>query len=998
MGQCRLRAGLRALLALVALLAVGLPIFFAASADASGWVSEDGQPPAITSGDAATFTVGSAGSFTVTSTGDPNATLSESGALPSGVSFHDNGNGTACLKGTPAAGSGGVYSLTITAANGVEPDATQAFTLTVDEAPAITSGNAATFTVGSAGSFTVTSTGYPTPSLSESGALPSGVTFTDNEDGSASLSGTPAAGSAGVYSLTITASNGDDSTVSQAFTLTVNQAPAITSGDAATFTVGSAGSFTVTSTGYPTPSLSESGALPSGVSFHDDGTGSASLSGTPAAGSGGVYSLTITAANAVGSNATQSFTLTVDQAPAITSANHTTFTVGSAGSFTVASTGYPTASLSKSGSLPSGVTFTDDGNGTASLSGTPAASSGGVYSLTIMAANGVRSTVSQVFTLTVDQAPAITSVNHTTFTVGSAGSFTVASSGYPTPSLSESGALPSGVTFTDNGNGTASLSGTPAAGSGGSYALTITAANAVGSNATQSFTLTVDQAPVITSPSLATFVVGTAESFTIVSAGVPAPSVSESGSLPPGVSLHDNGDGTATLAGTPAAGSGGVYRLTITASNGVGPSATQPFTLTLDQAPAINSGDAATFAVGSAGSFTVTSSGVPTSGLSESGALPGGVSFHDNGDGTATLSGTPAAGSGGVYDLTIAAANGVGSGAAQSFALTVNGSPGVQPSAPVVQSSSGVAFAGSVNPEGLPTTAYFEYGIDLSERGPGSSAVLYDQTTPVQQVGSDSNGHPVFSAVSGLQPNALYHVRLVASNSAGTTVGPDQTFTTAASTAPPPPPVLGKAVDVAPVSGHVFILLPPGKSLGPAADAENSNLSKGQVFVPLTEARQIPTGSEIDALNGSLKMVSASGTVGKTQTATLAGGVFKLSQDRRGITKGLTDFTLQEGAFRGGPSYGLCKAKKSADQATIASLSSKTLQLLKVSGHGKFKTTGRYSSATVRGTIWTIADRCDGTLTHVIRDTVLVDDFVRHKTILLHTGQSYLARAIISRK
>ena len=36
--------------------------------------------------------------------------------------------------------------------------------------------------------------------------------------------------------------------------------------------------------------------------------------------------------------------------------------------------------------------------------------------------------------------------------------------GFPTPTVSESGALPGGVTFTDNGNGTATLSGTPAAG------------------------------------------------------------------------------------------------------------------------------------------------------------------------------------------------------------------------------------------------------------------------------------------------------------------------------------------------------------------------------------------------------------------------------------------------------------------------------------------------------------------------------------------------------
>ena len=48
------------------------------------------------------------------------------------MTFVDNGNGTATLAGTPAAGTGGTYALTITAANGVLPDATQSFTLTVD--------------------------------------------------------------------------------------------------------------------------------------------------------------------------------------------------------------------------------------------------------------------------------------------------------------------------------------------------------------------------------------------------------------------------------------------------------------------------------------------------------------------------------------------------------------------------------------------------------------------------------------------------------------------------------------------------------------------------------------------------------------------------------------------------------------------------------------------------------------------------------------------------
>src|SRR5207244_9931152 len=93
-------------------------------------------------------------------------------------------------------------------------------------------------------------------------------------------------------------------------------------------------------------------------------------------------------------------------------------------------------------------------------------------------------------TLTVDQAPAITSASGTTFTVGTAGSFTVQTTGFPTPpTITRSGTLPSGVTFVNNGNGTATLSGTP--GTSGVFALTITASNGVAPNATQNFTLTV---------------------------------------------------------------------------------------------------------------------------------------------------------------------------------------------------------------------------------------------------------------------------------------------------------------------------------------------------------------------------------------------------------------------------------------------------------------------------------------------------------------------------
>jgi hypothetical protein len=321
------------------------------------------------------------------------------------------------------------------------------------------------------------------------------------------------------------------------------------------------------------------------VTFVDNGDGSATLSGTPAAGTRGTYTITITAANGVGANAVQTFTLIVNAAPAITSTAATTFTEGFAGTFTVTSSAAPAAALSEVGSLPTGVTFVDNGDGTATLSGTPTDGSQGSYPLVITAANGVAPDATQNFTLTVvpfSQSPVISSASSTNFLVTTAGSFTVQTSGIPTPSVSETGTLPSGATFVDNGNGTATLSGTPPAGSSGAYSLTITAANGVGSDATQSFTLNVTQAPAVTSADATTFIVGSSGSFSVTTTGFPAPSITPAGGLPSGVTFTDNGDGTGTLAGTPASGSQGTYHLTMRAVNGVGSAVTQNLTLTVD--------------------------------------------------------------------------------------------------------------------------------------------------------------------------------------------------------------------------------------------------------------------------------------------------------------------------------------------------------------------------------------------------------------------------------
>jgi hypothetical protein len=316
-------------------------------------------------------------------------------------------------------------------------------------------------------------------------------------------------------------------------------------------------------------------------------------------------------------------------------------------------------------------------------------------------------------------------------------------------------------------------------------------------------------------------------------------------------------------------------------------------------------------------------------------------------------------------------------------AIGAGSSPtGVSFARPPTVTSTGASFSGLVNPNGQATTAFFQYGLDLRYSKLGASGPNYTNQTPAQPVGGDFADHAVSAIANDLIPNALYHARLVATNSAGTSFGPDITFTTR-QTAPPGSPTLGRTFNLAPVSGLVLI-----KVHG--------------VLIPLTQLRQFPKNTLIDALNGALRVITAAGGhpasdaaakgkkgkkgKTKTQSGTFGGAIFMITQTH----SGLATMSLAEGAFKGAPSFAKCKAKAADVTATTAS--SKTLQLLRASAKGKFSTKGKYAAATVRGTKWTTADRCDGSQVHVVTGSVAVTDFVRHKTVVLHGGQSYLAK------
>jgi hypothetical protein len=225
------------------------------------------------------------------------------------------------------------------------------------------------------------------------------------------ISGTPIAGAGGIYHFTITASNNAASKVSHVYTLIVVQAPKIISAASATFTVGQFGSFLIKSTGYDNGAPNLHTMLPdltaTGLTYHDNGDGTATLSGTPLAGSGGKYTFPVQASNSAGI-ATQSFALLVNQPPLIINALPTaagtnfTFAHGTLHQFVVStlSSGFPVAVLSAASPLPAGFTFKNNGNGTGTIT-VAATVKANTYTVAIAAGSGTQKKSYQTFSFIV---------------------------------------------------------------------------------------------------------------------------------------------------------------------------------------------------------------------------------------------------------------------------------------------------------------------------------------------------------------------------------------------------------------------------------------------------------------------------------------------------------------------------------------------------------------------------------------------------------------------
>ena len=481
---------------------------------------------------------GAAQTATVTAAGNPAPALSlapGSPSLPYGLFFsgvNSQGSGTFQYLGfgtTPP----GSYPVTLQAIN-ANGSTTQNFTIVVAPQLQITSPGSLTASYGQQVSFTVTTTGLLPMSLSIN-ALPAGLTFHDNGNGTATISGTPTeiytnqfcydqASNGFVSCFQITAQNGQG-TVSQFLYITINPPPQPQLGiTTATFIAGADNTFTVTTTGATTPvafSFNIGTEAPSWLTFQDNGNGTGTLTGTPPRGTSGSYAFDLTPyANIQGQGVyaitSQTFTINVSGQPMFLSPNTATFTVPIPGSFTIVANQGGT--ISEIGTLPAGLEFTDNGNGTATISGTPLPGTYGVtpIQVTITGNNG---TATQALNVQINETVLFASAPWANFYVGQENSFPVEVSGYPllssapaSQSATAANYVP-GVQFSEVGlpsdlsasnlnpegfnTGTLIISGNPSSADLGQHAVNLVAYNGINSydggppGATQTLTLNI---------------------------------------------------------------------------------------------------------------------------------------------------------------------------------------------------------------------------------------------------------------------------------------------------------------------------------------------------------------------------------------------------------------------------------------------------------------------------------------------------------------------------
>ncbi|WP_200899266.1 putative Ig domain-containing protein, partial [Janthinobacterium sp. KBS0711] len=579
-------------------------------------------------------------------------------------------HGTATASGTsisytPAAGYSGQDSFTYKASNGGGTSAEATVTITVTPSAPVAAAVSATVAYGSsANPITLNLSGGAATSVAVASAAGHGTATASGN----SITYTPAAGYSGPDFFSYTASNGGGTSAAAVVTITVTPSVPIAGAVSATVAYGSsANPITLNLSGGAATSVAVASAA---------GHGTATVSGTsitytPTAGYAGPDSFIYTASNAGGTSASATVTVTVgNPSVSLTPATLPNPTAEAAYTATLAATGgtAPYTYSVTSGTLPVGLSLN---TATGVLSGTTNVA--GSFPVSIKVADsstgaGAPFSASNSYTLTV-VAPVIsvTPGSLAVPKVATAYSQQLSASGGVAPYAYtvSAGSLPAGLTLSSSGL----LSGTPTA--GGSFTLTVQAADAHQFTGTQSYTLVVSSANISLTP--ATLPNATAEAAytaTLTAAGGTAPytfSVS-SGTLPAGLSLNA---ATGVLSGTTNVAGSFPFSIKVTdSSTGTGApfSATNSYTLSVG-APTITvtpaTLPAATVATAYSQQLTASGGIAPYVYTVSSGNLPAGLTLNGSG----LLSGTPTAA--GSFTLTVQAEDAHQFTGTQSYTLTV---------------------------------------------------------------------------------------------------------------------------------------------------------------------------------------------------------------------------------------------------------------------------------------------------------------------------------------